>query len=165
MTKENEDDKKYSEKEDDKFLAGIINLNPLLVKHVKERIPNYTSKIVSNTVLNSNVSLCSLWPNKEKPSSAVESHKYPLKGKIYSSISAKHCEMNNTLVFQETENNIGYMPMCFTAKATVAFPAICKGEVWTVGWIQAVTKAHIEEHRQHIVNKRHSTLVLVKLLY
>ena len=163
MTKDNKDGKTNSEtnyeiKEDDKFVTGIINLNPLLVKNVKERIPNYNSKKISNTydVLNPNFSLCSLWPSIEKPSSAVESHKYLLKGKIYSSISAKHCGTNDFVVFQETEKLIGYMPMFFSAKATVVFPPICQGEVWTVGWIQAVTKHDSEDHRQIIFNNRHS---------
>ena len=84
---------------------------------------------------------CTPWLSKEKPQSADKSQKNPLKGKIYASILTRNKVKDDLLVFQETETCMGYMPPVFSAKATVAFPPICKGEVWTVGWIQALKKA------------------------
>ena len=89
----------------------------------------------------SNLKFCTPWLSKEKPRSVNESQKRPLKGKIYITISTRNSAKDDLLVVQETENCIGYMPPVFSAKATVAFPPICKGEVWTVGWIQALKKA------------------------
>ena len=84
---------------------------------------------------------CTPWLSKEKPRSADKSKKNPLKGKIYASILTRNKVKDDLLVFQETETCMGYMPPVFSAKATVAFPPICKDEVWTVGWIQALKKA------------------------
>ena len=89
---------------------------------------------------------CTPWLSKNKPLSSVESLKSPLKGKIYISISLRHSAENDKVIVQETETCIGYMPPVFSAHATVAFPPICKGEVWTIGWIQAVTKFELDTY-------------------
>ena len=86
---------------------------------------------------------CSPWLSKEKPLSIDECQKSPLKGKIYACISARHSAEDDFVVVQETENLFGYSSHVFSAKATVAFPPICKGEVWTVGWIQALKKSDL----------------------
>ena len=89
---------------------------------------------------------CTPWLSKKKPLSSVKSLKSPLKGKIYISISLRHSAENDKVIVQETETCIGYMPPVFSAHATVAFPPICKGEVWTIGWIQAVTKFELDTY-------------------
>ena len=107
-----------------------------LIKSVKTRVHQSLKK-----PKRSNLSFCSPWLSKEKPKSAKECDKSIMKGKIYTSVSARHSNSDDFVVVQETESQIGYMPAVFIAKATVAFPPICKGEVWTIGWIQAMTKA------------------------
>ena len=88
--------------------------------------------------------MCSFWLAKEKPLSVTESPNYPLNGKIYASISVNHTVSDDFVFVQETDEQIGYISPLFAAKATVAFPPILEGEVWTVGWIQATTKADSE---------------------
>ena len=87
-----------------------------------------------------NLSLCTPWLNKEKPRSVTESRNNLLNGKIYASISVNHSVADDFLYFQETDTDIGYISPLFSAIATVAFPPVCEGEVWTIGWIQAMTK-------------------------
>ena len=86
------------------------------------------------------LSFCSFWLNKDKPLSVIKSSKSPLNGKIYASVSVRHDVSDEYLFVQELETRFGYTSPMFAAKATVAFPPICHGEVWTVGWIQGVTK-------------------------
>ena len=52
----------------------------------------------------------------------------------------RHSVKDDFVVFQETDSRVGCMPAVFDAKATVAFPPIVAGEIWMVGWIQAVKK-------------------------
>ena len=87
-----------------------------------------------------NLSWCTPWLNKEKPRSVTESRNNLLNGKIYASISVNHSVADDFLYFQETYTDIGYISPLFSAIATVAFPPVCEGEVWTIGWIQAMTK-------------------------
>ena len=104
-------------------------------------------KIVTTTKKRTNSSAseyckgCSPWLSKEKPLSVGKCQINPLKGKIYACISARHSAEDDFVVVQETETLFGYSPPVFSAIATVAFPPICKGEVWTVGWIQAMKKS------------------------
>ena len=84
---------------------------------------------------------CTPWLSKKRPESVERSTNRPLVGNIYVGVVATHSSDDDFVVVQETESQFGYMPHVFAAKATVAFPPICHGEVWTVGWVQAVTKA------------------------
>ena len=192
--------KKYIQKlNDSKFVKRFININPLLIKYVRVRMPNYTFKRFTNAcdvqkafkhddlikteqVLNTqldqealtqlkfglpvksptlkklfktteerilkssdnetekcDLSLCSLWLSKDEPLSVKYVTKNPLSGKIYASIFANHSIKDKFVFVQETKTSIGYAYPSFVAKATVAFPPINKGEVWTIGWIQALT--------------------------
>ena len=88
-----------------------------------------------------------------------------LVGKIYAGVVATHSSDDDFVVVQEAERRFGYMPPVFAAKATVAFPPICRGEVWTVGWVQALTGSS-----QMIACENDFVLVLVympffKLMY
>ena len=95
----------------------------------------------------SNMSLSSPWPSNKRPSSADECQNHPLKGKIYTVVKTRHtASSDDHVIVQETETRAGYISPVFSALATVAFPPICKGEVWTVGWIQALRKANIKEY-------------------
>ena len=100
-----------------------------------------TTKERTNSLMSAYRRGCSPWLSKEKPLSVIKCQKNPLKGKIYACISARHSAEDDYVVVQETENIFGYSPPVFSAKATVAFPPILKGEVWTVGWIQAMKKS------------------------
>ena len=86
------------------------------------------------------VSMCSPWLSKELPLSVENCKKSPLQGTIYTSLSVTHSSADEFVVAQETDSRVGYAHPGFAAKATVAFPPICEGEIWTIGWIQAVTK-------------------------
>ena len=198
-TNEDRDEEAHHMAQNNEFLSGIINLNPLLVNQVHLRMPNYRYKRFAEAddvikvfpsanstttaqVLNSHLdfrtlrdleenkpfgdegfsnvfetvrerfhpfvpkqnysdlSLCSPWLSKEMPSSAKNCINSSVKGKIYISVAVTHSSEDDFVVVQETESRIGFMPPVFAAKSTVAFPPICEGEVWTVGWIQALSK-------------------------
>ena len=113
--------------------------DPWLIKLKDETEARIQRSVPKSTQCN--LEQCTPWLSKEKPLSADKSQKNPLKGKIYTSILTRNRVEDDLLVFQETETCMGYMPPVFSAKATVAFPPICKGEVWTVGWIQALKKS------------------------
>ena len=154
----------------DEFLNGLIYLNPKLVRRVEERVPIYRALANSYNASHSNLPSCYLWPSKETPPSVLKSQICSFSGKIYSSVSAKH--IDDSLVVQETESRIGYLPSLFVAKATVAFPPVCEGEVWTVGWIQALKKNEAKFIRQNLRQPenmgrqpKYLTLVLLKLLF
>ena len=91
-----------------------------------------------------NRSHCSPWLSKAEPLSVVqsrESRKSKERANIYTNITATHSVDNDYIVVQETEGKpFGYCTSAVVVKATVAFPPICEGEVWTIGWIQGVTK-------------------------
>ena len=142
------------------FLETRLSQSLLKTFYVRKPLTEYSSKIsklmkeTESRILEtgkkppqSNLHHCTPWLSKNKPLSAVESLKDPLKGKIYTSISVRHSAENDKVAVQETETCIGYMPPVFSAHATVAFPPICKGEVWTIGWIQAITKAESSTYR------------------
>ena len=156
--------------DDKEFLDGLIYLNPKFVRQVEERVPNYRELASSSNAPHSNSPSFRLWPSKETPPSVLSSQKSSFGGKIYSSVSAKH--IDDSLVVQETEGRIGYLPSLFVAKATVAFPPVCEGEVWTVGWIQALTKNEAKIIRQNLRQPenmgrqpKYLTLALLKLLF
>ena len=188
------------------FLDAKINLNPVLIKNVEQKMPRYQLKRFANacdvnacakdypftrdlsteeilnidldaeclnklelpqpagdiallmettkTRINKSVDiekqvdlpLCSPWLSKKRPLSAKESENGSYKGKIYTSISVRHSVKDDFVVVQETDSRFGYMPPIFDAKATVAFPPICEGEMWSVGWIQACKKADRKLH-------------------
>ena len=124
-----------------KLLKSPISNKPLsdpIIHRIKEAT---TMRIKQFAAVPTNLKSCTPWLSKEKPLSAEESLKSPLKGKIYATVVTMHSAEDDLLVVQETETDVGYMPPVFSAEATVAFPPICKGEVWTVGWIQAMKKA------------------------
>ena len=88
------------------------------------------------------VSLCSPWLSKKRPVSVKNCRNMPFEGKIYIGATVTHSSDDDFVAVQEAgEDVIGYMPPIFAAKATVAFPPICEGEVWTVGWVQALTSS------------------------
>ena len=93
------------------------------------------------------LSQCSPWLSKEKPKSVKHSQDNPGEGNIYVNITATHSVADDYVVVQEKYNyfsnnshSIGYCPSAVLVKATVAFPPICEGEIWTVGWIHGVKK-------------------------
>ena len=88
------------------------------------------------------LSLCSPWLSKKRPMSVKNCRNRPHEGKIYIGATVTHSSDDDFVAVQEAEEDlIGYMPPIFAAKATVAFPPICEGEVWTVGWVQTLTKS------------------------
>ena len=111
-----------------------------------------------------NISLCTPWLNKEKPRSVTESRNNLLNGKIYASISVNHSVSDDFLYVHETETKIGYINPLFAAQATVAFPPVCEGEVWTIGWIQAMTKCETTTHYENEYNE-YFKLVCVNVVY
>ena len=84
---------------------------------------------------------CTPWLSKERPESVEISTKRRFEGNIYVGVVTTHTSHDDFVAVQELGGGFGFLPPVFGAKATVAFPPICKGEVWTVGWVQAVTKA------------------------
>ena len=86
------------------------------------------------------MSHCSPWLAKKIPLSVKNGRSSPLESKIYFGVTIYHSSNKYFVVVQEAgEDQIGYMPPIFAAKATIAFPPICEGEVWTVGWVQTLT--------------------------
>ena len=135
-------------------------LNKLLTATRKRIEGNFGTPMYYNYL---NLSLCSLWLNKDKPASKTESSKSPLNGKIYASVSVRHSHVNKSLLVQEFETWVGNTMPIFAARATVAFPPICDGEVWTVGWIQGVTKGETICQSKNGRNQ-YITLVCVELI-
>ena len=88
------------------------------------------------------LTLCSPWPSKEEPESVTESKNDPRKGQIYTNIQATHRVADDFVVEQETEEGekFGYVTSPVLFRATVAFPEIREGEIWTIGWIQGIKK-------------------------
>ena len=108
--------------------------------------------------LHSDLRWCTPWLSKERPAS-VKSSTNSLLGKIYVGIVTTHSSDADFVAVQEAERRFGYMPPVFGAKATVAFPPICHGEVWTVGWVQALSKSS-----QMIACENDFVLVLVCII-
>ena len=112
------------------------------------------------------LSLCSPWLSKEQPKSVEQSKDNPGEGNIYINITATHSVADDYVVVQEKyeyssifiQNLIGYCPSAVLVKATVAFPPICEGEIWTVGWIHAVKKDLTE-----CFSDRNERFVVIKL--
>ena len=102
-------------------------------------------------ILHSCMGVSTPWLKKELPKSVRTSSTNPLKGKIYVTMTTKY--ETNHLFVQETEDSFGYMPPCFNVRATVAFPPVRENEVWTVGFIQAVTKADDFLHKNNPMDK------------
>ena len=102
-------------------------------------------------ILHSCMGVSTPWLKKEAPKSVQTSSTNQLKGKIYVTMTTKY--ENDHLYVQETEDLFGYMPPCFNVRATVAFPPVCKNEVWTVGFIQAVTKVGDFLHKNNPMDK------------
>ena len=132
-----------------------------LLTTTKKRIEGCGTPMYYNHL---NLSLCSLWLNKNKPASAIETSKSPLSGKIYASVSVRHSLEDKSLFVQELETCIGHTMPMLAARATVAFPPVREGEVWTVGWIQGVAKADAIFQSKNGRNQ-YMTLVCVKLVY
>ena len=92
----------------------------------------------------STLSLCSIWPNKKKAKSSIK-HRNKDKGKIYSSLGVVYRnDPKVRLVVQESKGYFGYSPDIFKAHATVLFPPIEKHEIWTIGFVQGITKGKME---------------------
>ena len=125
---------------DSKCLSHLESSHPVEdMSHLTETTKTRVNKLIKGGK-QIDLSLCSPWLSKEKPRSAVQSKNIPLKGKIYSSVWVRHSVKDDFVVVQETYDRVGCMPAIFDAKATVAFPPICDGEIWTVGWIHALKK-------------------------
>ena len=102
-------------------------------------------------ILHTYMGTSSPWLRKEAPESVQTSEGSLLGGKVYVTMTTGYrCDY---LLLQETENHFGYMPPCFNVRATVAFPPVCKNEVWTVGFIQAVTKVGDFLHKNNPMEK------------
>ena len=99
---------------------------------------------VSREHFASTLALCSIWPN-EKTIEALVKRKNKDEGKIYSSLGVVYRnDPKVRLVVQESEGWFGYLPYVFKAHATVLFPPIKKGEIWTIGFVQGITKGKME---------------------
>ena len=92
------------------------------------------------------LSLCSPWLCKDEPESVKHSKNNPEEGNIYVNITAIHSVADDYVVVQEKYERlhsdepdmVSFCPSAVLVKATVAFPPICHGEIWTVGWIQGI---------------------------
>ena len=92
----------------------------------------------------STLKLCSPWPDI-KAVENLEKNKSKDECKIYSSLGVIYRnDPKVRLVVQESEDWFGYSPDIFKAYATVLFPPIGKGEIWTIGFVQGVTKNFME---------------------
>ena len=92
----------------------------------------------------STLEFCSPWPDIKAVESS-EKHKSIDGCKIYSSIGVIYRnDPKVRLVVQESEGWFGYSPDIFKAHATILFPPIEKHEVWTIGFVQGVTKNYME---------------------
>ena len=124
---------------DNEFLNNVIDV-------VKNRVHEQYGEI-----LHSDMGTSSPWLNKEAPTSVRMSSDNPQEGKIYVTMTTKYS--SDYLFIQETENHFGYMPPCFNVNATVAFPPVHGNEVWTLGFIQAVTKIDDILHKRSPIDK------------
>ena len=207
-------------KDDWKFLNGVIDLNPYLVCNLEQRSPDYPigrfseycdvqtafpeatesqiestlkkkmgfnstnllshndprtvgfKKIFNATIertyqmstanlndQNFDLTLCSPWPSKKEPESVTKSKNDQEKGKIYTNIQATHKVADDFVVEQETEDGerFGFVTSPVFFKATVAFPEIGEGEIWTIGWIQGLKKAffgsYFEQNERFVVSR------------
>ena len=101
--------------------------------HSATKKPKYSEKF--------DLSYCSPWLSKAEPLSVTNSKAYPEKSNIYTNITATHHVDDDFVVVQESgEERFGFSNSAILVRATVAFPPICQSEIWTVGWIQGVTK-------------------------
>ena len=93
----------------------------------------------------STLKLCSPWPNKKALNSLGNYKGKKEKGKVYSSLGVVYRnDQQVRLVVQESEEWFGYCPYIFRAHATVLFPPIAQDEIWTIGFIQGITKSEVE---------------------
>ena len=117
----------------------VIVFKQIFKAATERTYPLPTSKLNDQ---NFDLTLCSPWPSKKEPESVTKSKREPEKGKIYTNIQATHKVADDFVVEQETEDGekFGYVTSPVLIKATVAFPQICEGEIWTIGWIQGLTK-------------------------
>lgn len=132
---------------------------------------HHAAEIPTNSENNlCDLSQCSPWLSKEKPKSVKQSEDNPGEGNIYTNITAYHNVANDYVVVQEKyeynsifiQNFIGYCPSAVLVKATVAFPPICEGEIWTIGWIQGVKKDLIDYYYDR--NRRLFVFKTIKII-
>ena len=94
---------------------------------VKDRL-----KIKDYHICNS-LTYCSPWLNKYDKN-------FKNRGKVYTSVYVMFQD-EKRLLTQECEKRFGYITYPFCATATVLFPPTKCDEIWTVGWIKALTKS------------------------
>ena len=120
------------------------DLNTVMFKNIFNAAIERTYLMPTSNLNDQNfdLTLCSPWPSKKEPESVTKSKREPEKGKIYTNIQATHKVADDFVVEQETEDGerFGYVTSPILIKATVAFPQICDGEIWTIGWIQGIKK-------------------------
>ena len=125
-------------------LLSHNDLSTIMFKHIFNAAIERTYLMPTSNLNDENfdLTLCSPWPSKKEPESVTKSKKEPGKGKIYTNIQATHRVADDFVVEQETEDGerLGYVTSHVLIKATVAFPEIRDGGIWTIGWIQGLTK-------------------------
>ena len=89
------------------------------------------------------VPLCSPWQNGPAPLSSITNGEVPLEGRIYCSVQMYFSEEEYVLT-QECEGIFCYQPFWTHATALVAFPRVHGNEVWTVGWVQGISRSFID---------------------
>ena len=102
--------------------------------HDATELPKFSKKF--------NLSYCSPWLSKAEPQSVTNSKADPEKSNIYANVTATHHVDDDFVVVEENGDfgQLGYSSSAVLVKATVGFPPICDDEIWTVGWIQGLTK-------------------------
>ena len=97
----------------------------------------------------STLKLCSPWPDI-KGVEKLEKYKSKDEGKIYSSLGVVYRnDPKVRLVVQESEELFGFFPYIFKTHATVLFPPIEKKEIWTIGFVQGITKDYLEINHEN----------------
>ena len=93
----------------------------------------------------STLKLCSPWPNKKTLKHVDNYERKKEESKVYCSLGVVYRnDPEARLVVQESEKWFGYYPYVFGSHATILFPPITKDEIWTIGFVQGVTKSKIE---------------------
>ena len=100
-----------------------------------ERDPHRRSKL--------KVPFCSPWQNGSAPLSSITNGERPLEGKVYCSVQV-YFSGDDYVLSQENEGIFCYQPFWTHATALVAFPRVEENEVWTVGWVQGISKSFID---------------------